>query len=221
NQFDDDVDSRLEEPTQTGKEVVQGEGVDAKMIDAQHGNENLETTQEQLVEDAHVTISTITKKTEVPTTSSSRSSNLTSKFLNFSDIPHTDAKIVSPFDIPVQHEVPNTQTTTLLPIPIFVITTIPLSLQTFTPPPLVSTPTPPPTTEAANPPTTLPDFASVSRFNDRKTSLEKEVAKIKKDPLHTQVTSLVDEDLDTRLGETREKFMNFLSESLRQESNSK
>ncbi|GJZ78493.1 hypothetical protein Tco_0643330 [Tanacetum coccineum] len=47
NQFDDDVDTRLEEPTQTGKEVVQGEGADVEMIDAQQGNENLETTQEQ------------------------------------------------------------------------------------------------------------------------------------------------------------------------------
>ncbi|GJS70760.1 hypothetical protein Tco_0703601 [Tanacetum coccineum] len=44
-------------------------------------------------------------------------------------------------------------------------------------------------------------------------TLEKEVAEIKKDPLHTQVTSLVDEHLDIRLGETKEEFMNFLSES--------
>ncbi|GJS65635.1 hypothetical protein Tco_0680199 [Tanacetum coccineum] len=214
NQFDDDVDASLEELTQTGKEIVQREGADVEMIDAQQGNENLETTQEQVVEVAHVTISTVTKKTKVPATSSSRSSDLASKFLNFSDIPHTDAEIVSPFDVPVQHEVPNTQTTKLLPIHVSVITTIPQSLQTFTPPPLVSTPIPPPTTEATNPPTTLPDFASVFRFNDRITALEKEVAEIKKDPLHTQVTSLVDEHLDTRLGETREEFMNFLSESL-------
>ncbi|GJW58597.1 hypothetical protein Tco_0105328 [Tanacetum coccineum] len=91
NQFDDDVDIRLEEPTQTGKEVVQGEGADVEMIDAQQGNENLETTQEQVVENAHVTISTVTKKNEVLATSSSRSSDLASNFLNFSDIPHTDA----------------------------------------------------------------------------------------------------------------------------------
>ncbi|GJX31931.1 hypothetical protein Tco_0241786 [Tanacetum coccineum] len=98
-QFDDDVDARLKEPTQTDKEVVQGEGADAEMNDAQQGNENLETTQEQVVEDAHVTISTIMKKTEVPITSSSRSSDLASKFLNFSDIPHADAEIVSPLDV--------------------------------------------------------------------------------------------------------------------------
>ncbi|GJR61195.1 hypothetical protein Tco_1503357 [Tanacetum coccineum] len=104
-QFDDDVDARLEEPTQTNKEVVQGEGDDAEMIDAQQGNANLETNQEQVVKDAHVTISTVTKKTEVPTTSSSRSSDLASKFLNFLDIPHTDAKIVSPLDVHVHNEV--------------------------------------------------------------------------------------------------------------------
>ncbi|GJV38874.1 hypothetical protein Tco_1417314 [Tanacetum coccineum] len=45
-------------------------------------------------------------------------------------------------------------------------------------------------------------------------ALEKEVAEIKKDPLHTQVISLVDEHLDTRLGETKEELMNFLLESL-------
>ncbi|GJW88089.1 hypothetical protein Tco_0163429 [Tanacetum coccineum] len=161
DQFDDDVDARLEEPTQTGKEVIQGEGADVEMNEAQQGNENLETTQEQVVDDAHVTITTITKKTVVPVISSSRSSDLASKFLIFLDIPQTDAEIVSPFDIPIQHEVPNTQTTTLLPIHVSVITNIPQSLQTFTPPPLVSTSTPPPTTEATSPPTTLPDFASV------------------------------------------------------------
>ncbi|GJW32605.1 hypothetical protein Tco_0052637 [Tanacetum coccineum] len=221
DQFDDDVDARLKEPTQTDKEVVQGEGADAEMIDAQQGNENLETTQEQVVEDAHVTISTVTKKTEVPATSSSCSSDLASKFLNFSDIPHTDAEIVSPLDVHVHHEVPRTQAPTLLTIPVSVITesspvltNIPQSSQTFTPPPILTTPTPPLTIETTNPLSTLPDFASVFRFNDRITALEKEVAEIKKDPLHTQVTSLVDEHLDTRLGETREEFMNFLSESL-------
>ncbi|GJS29752.1 hypothetical protein Tco_0490372 [Tanacetum coccineum] len=44
DQFDDDVDARLEEPTQTGKEIVQGEGADVEMDEAQQGNENLETT---------------------------------------------------------------------------------------------------------------------------------------------------------------------------------
>ncbi|GKB72932.1 hypothetical protein Tco_0934344, partial [Tanacetum coccineum] len=72
DQFDDDADARLEEPTETATGIVQGEGNDTEMIEAQQGNENLETTQEQDVEDAHVTISTVPKKTGVPVTSYSR-----------------------------------------------------------------------------------------------------------------------------------------------------
>ncbi|GKD97260.1 hypothetical protein Tco_1381157, partial [Tanacetum coccineum] len=103
DQFDDDADAKLEEPTKTATGIVQGEGTDAKMTESQQGNENLETTQEQVFEDAHVTISIVTKKTKVLVTSSSCSSDLASKFLNFLDIPHTDAEIVSPLDVPVYH----------------------------------------------------------------------------------------------------------------------
>ncbi|GKF34266.1 hypothetical protein Tco_0107466, partial [Tanacetum coccineum] len=46
NQFNDDVDARLNEPTQTDREVVQYEGADDEMNDAQRGNENVVTTQE-------------------------------------------------------------------------------------------------------------------------------------------------------------------------------
>ncbi|GKA64135.1 hypothetical protein Tco_0763741, partial [Tanacetum coccineum] len=76
-----------------------------------------------------------------------------------------------------------------------------------------ATPTPPLTIETTNPLLNLPDFSSVFWFNDRISALEKVVAELKKDPLHTQVTSLVNEHLDTRLGETREEFMNLLSDS--------
>ncbi|GJW40968.1 copia protein [Tanacetum coccineum] len=110
---------------------------------------------------------------------------------------------------------------TLLTIPVSVITEsspiyikIPQSSQTFTPPPILTTPNPSPTIETTNPLSILPDFSSAFQFNDRITALLKEVAELKKDPLHTHVTTLVDEYLDTRLGETREDFMNFLSETL-------
>nr|GEV41838.1 hypothetical protein [Tanacetum cinerariifolium] len=44
---------------------------------------------------------------------------------------------------------------------------------------------------------------------------EKEVAELKEDdPLKTQVTALVDEHLNARLGATRDEFMNFLSTSI-------
>ncbi|GJT88852.1 hypothetical protein Tco_1070569 [Tanacetum coccineum] len=171
DQFDDDADARLEEHTETATGIVQGEGTDVEMTESQQGNENLETTQEQVVEDAHVTISTVTKKTEVPVTISSRSSDLASKFLNFSDILHTNAEIVSPLDVPVHHEVPRTQAPTLLSIPVLVIpesspvfTNFLQSSHTFTPTPILATPTPPPTIETSNPLANLPDFSSVFRF---------------------------------------------------------
>ncbi|GJX50664.1 hypothetical protein Tco_0277509 [Tanacetum coccineum] len=167
----DDVNKSDEESDDVikgDKEIFQGEGADAEMIDAQQGNENLETTQEQVVEDVHVTISTVMKKTEVPVTSSSRSSDLASIFLNFSDIPHADAEIVFPLDVHVHHEVPRTLAPTLLIIPVSVITesshvytNIPQSSQTFTPPPILTTHNPPPTIETINPLSTLPDFTSV------------------------------------------------------------
>ncbi|GJU61647.1 hypothetical protein Tco_1243482 [Tanacetum coccineum] len=98
--------------------------------------------------------------------------------------------------------------------PIFT-TVILQSLPSFTPPPQQLTQTPPPTTKATNPPSTLPNFESVFQFDNRVTSLEKEVAKLKRnDPLNTQVTTLVDEYLESRLGATRDEFMSFLSASI-------
>ncbi|GJW17850.1 hypothetical protein Tco_0025286 [Tanacetum coccineum] len=163
------------------------------------GNENLEITLNQVIEDAHVTIYTVTKKTEVLVTSSSHSSDLASKFLNFLDIPHTNAEIVSPMDVHVHHEVPSNQTPTLLTVPVSVITksspiyttVIPQSLPSFTPLPPQSTPTPPPITEATNRLYALLNFASIIQFNNRVSALEKEVAELKKgDLLNTQVTAL-------------------------------
>nr|GEY36117.1 hypothetical protein [Tanacetum cinerariifolium] len=49
----------------------------------------------------------------------------------------------------------------------------------------------------------------------RVTSLEKEVTELKKnDPLNTQVTALVDEHLESRLGAIRDEFMSYLSTSI-------
>ncbi|GKD47360.1 hypothetical protein Tco_1272005 [Tanacetum coccineum] len=133
-----------------------------------------------------------------------------------------DAEIVSPMDVYVHNEVPSHQTPILLTVPVSVIfdsspvfsTVIPQSLPSFTPPPQQSTSTPLPTTEAIYPLSTLLDFASVFQFNNRVTALEKEVAELKKDPIHTQVIALVDDHLDARLGATKDEFMNFLSASL-------
>nr|GEV45029.1 hypothetical protein [Tanacetum cinerariifolium] len=94
-------------------------------------------------------------------------------------------------------------------------TVIPQSLPSFTPPPPQSTPTPSPTNEATNPLSALPNFTSVFQFNNKVSALEKEVSKLKKyDLLNTQVTALVDEHLDSRLGATIDEFMSYFSASI-------
>ncbi|GJT13535.1 hypothetical protein Tco_0860577 [Tanacetum coccineum] len=107
---EDDEDEEMDYTTSTNVE----------MINVQQGNENLEIS--QVVRDAHVTLSIVPQKTEVPVTSSSHSSDLAAKFLNFANIPTTEAKIVSPMDVPVYHEVPSGQTPTLLTVHVSVIT---------------------------------------------------------------------------------------------------
>nr|GEW28207.1 hypothetical protein [Tanacetum cinerariifolium] len=140
-QLYDDVDIRLNEPVDTDKGFLQEEGTDAAMTNVQQGDENLKIL--QVIEDAHVTLSTVPQKTEVLVTSSSCSSDLAAKFLNFLVIPHTDAEISSPMDVYVHHEVPSQQTPTLLTVPVSFIfdsspvfsTVIPQSLPSFTYPP--------------------------------------------------------------------------------------
>ncbi|GJY47486.1 hypothetical protein Tco_0436549 [Tanacetum coccineum] len=89
NQFDDDVNVSMNEPVDTDEGFIQKEGTDAEMTNVEQGNENSKIS--QVIEDAHVTLSTIPHKTKVLVTSSSYSSDLASKFLNFSYIPHKDA----------------------------------------------------------------------------------------------------------------------------------
>nr|GEW89639.1 hypothetical protein [Tanacetum cinerariifolium] len=134
--YDDDDKSEGNEDRGMDNDDVQDKKADVRMMDAQQEKENLEITQEQVVEDAHVTI---TKKTEVPITSSSHSSDLAFKFLNFLDIPSADAEIVSPLDVYVHHEVLRISTSTFLAVSVSVIPeaspvymNIPQSSQTFT-----------------------------------------------------------------------------------------
>ncbi|GKF83052.1 hypothetical protein Tco_0244708 [Tanacetum coccineum] len=119
SQLYDDVDIRMNEPVDIDKEFVKEEGTDAAMTNVQYVNENPEII--QVIEDAHVTLSIVPQKTEVLVTSSSHSSDLASKFLNFLDILHTDAEIISPIEVYVHHEVPSQQTPTLLIVPVSVI----------------------------------------------------------------------------------------------------
>nr|GEV46461.1 hypothetical protein [Tanacetum cinerariifolium] len=191
-QATDGSESDSESDQQEYEKEVKDDDADDEMTDAQQEKENLKITQEQVVEDAHVKITSVAKETEVPDANIFHSSDLASKFLNFLDIHPNDTEIVSSLDVHVHHEVPRIHTSTLLTVPVSVIPkasaiciTIPQSSQTFTSPLLQSTPTPPPTIETANIPSSIPDFALVFQFND-----------------------------NTMMGATREEFMNFLSTPL-------
>nr|GEY76531.1 hypothetical protein [Tanacetum cinerariifolium] len=74
SQLYDDVDIRLSKPVNTDKGFVQEEGTDASMTNVQQGNENSKIL--QVIEEAHVTRSTILQKTKVLVTSPSHSSDL-------------------------------------------------------------------------------------------------------------------------------------------------
>nr|GEY75852.1 hypothetical protein [Tanacetum cinerariifolium] len=99
SQLYDDVDIRLNERVDTDEGFVQEVGTDAAMTNIQQGNKNLEIL--QVIKEAHVTLFIVSQKTEVLVTSYSHSSDLAAKFLNFSDIPHSNAETVSPMDVHV------------------------------------------------------------------------------------------------------------------------
>ncbi|GJY29067.1 hypothetical protein Tco_0404834 [Tanacetum coccineum] len=176
--------------------ITEQEGTDAKMTNVQQGNENSEIS--QVIEDAHVTFSTVLQKTEVLKLFLQWMFTSIMKY-QASKLPHS-LQYLSQLSLNLYQ----------LPPPTSTFNTIHSQ-----PPPPQSTFTPPLTTEATNPSSTLLDFTSVFQFNNRVTTLEKEVAELKKDdPLKTQVTALVDEHLDARLGATRDEFMNFLLASI-------
>nr|GFB23325.1 hypothetical protein [Tanacetum cinerariifolium] len=114
------------------------------------------------------------RKTGGPTQSSSVSSDFTSKLLNFDNPSPADNEIASLMDTTAHHattipEITSSFTTTIPSPPPFLN---PLSQQ--------ATPTPTPT--ASETTTSLPallDFASVFKFNERVTNLEKDLSEIK------------------------------------------
>nr|GFA66625.1 hypothetical protein [Tanacetum cinerariifolium] len=121
NSTDEEDETNVESKVKDKVEGGEDKGMDYT-TNQKEGSENMEITLNQVIKDAHVTISTVAKKTEVPVTSSSHSSDLASKFLIFLDIPHTDSEIISPLDVHVHQEVPSKQTPTLLTVHVSVIT---------------------------------------------------------------------------------------------------
>ncbi|GJU87483.1 hypothetical protein Tco_1295029 [Tanacetum coccineum] len=148
-------------------------------------------------------------KTEGPMQSSSVSSDFTSKLLNFENASPTDNEIASLMDTTVRHEEPSGQTSTLFTVPITVIpeitstftTTIPTPHPFFNTLPQQATPTPTPTTsEVTTSFLILPNFASVFRFNERVTNLEKDLSEMKQVDQYAQAISLILAIVDQYIG---------------------
>ncbi|GJU96412.1 hypothetical protein Tco_1321168 [Tanacetum coccineum] len=139
------------------------------MTDATCKSGTQEKSYEQVVEDAHVTLTT-SQKTEGSKQSSSVSSDFASKFLILDNVPPVVDELASMMNVKVRQEESSTQAPPLLLVPVTAIpktstvltTTVTPTIQPFTSIPKQSTPTPEPTTE---PSTTLipalPDFSSI------------------------------------------------------------
>ncbi|GJV03906.1 hypothetical protein Tco_1337475 [Tanacetum coccineum] len=95
-------------------------------------------------------------------------------------------------------------------------------MSSFIPLPQQTTPTPTPTTEATTFAPALPDFSALFQFNNRVSALETEISQLKQadqstqllETVKSQVSVLVNDRLDTRLGDTKEKFMEVVSNSM-------
>ncbi|GJS32022.1 hypothetical protein Tco_0530404 [Tanacetum coccineum] len=143
--------------------------------------------------------------------SSSVSSDFIEKLLNFENISPTKNEIASLMDAIVHHEESSDQTSSLFTILITVIpeitstftTTIPLQHPFFNPLPQQATLTPTPiASEVTTSFPTLPDFASVFRFNERVANLEKDLSEMKQVDQYTQAISsipaIVDHYIDNK-----------------------
>ncbi|GKA20419.1 hypothetical protein Tco_0700408, partial [Tanacetum coccineum] len=152
---------------------------DEEMTDADQ-NVSQELTYEQVVEDAHVTL-TASHKTDDSKQSSSVSSYFARKFLILENVPPAVDEVASMMYFKSRQEESSTQAPSLFTVPVTAIpetaiayaTTISPTISMITPPPQLMTPSHAPTTI----PTTtsipaLPDFSSLFGFDQRVSTLE-------------------------------------------------
>ncbi|GKC48276.1 hypothetical protein Tco_1065998 [Tanacetum coccineum] len=188
---------------------------DEEMTDANQ-NVSQEKSYEQVVEDAHVTL-TSSQKTESSKQSSSVSSDFASKFLILDNVPPVVDEVASMMNVKNRQEESSTQAPSLFTVPETAIpetstahaTTVPPTISMITPLPQLTTPSPAPTTV----PTTtsipaLPDFSSLFGFDQRVSTLETELSQLKQadhsaqllESVKSQLPTMVDDLLSTRIG---------------------
>ncbi|GKB12582.1 hypothetical protein Tco_0846505, partial [Tanacetum coccineum] len=99
------------------KEVGKG---NAKVTDATHESASQEKSYEQVIKDAHMTL-TSSQKTEGSEQSSSVSSDFASKFLNLDNVPPVVDEVASMMNVKVPHEESSTQAPPILSVPMTAI----------------------------------------------------------------------------------------------------
>ncbi|GKC18782.1 hypothetical protein Tco_1020932 [Tanacetum coccineum] len=185
----EDNEEELDDVEELYKDVNVNLRKEVEMTDADQGGVDQhkvsqESGFEQEEEDVHVTLTIVhdTQKTEGPIQSSSVSFDFREKLLNLENVSLAETEIASLMDNSVRHEEPNGQTSSLYTIPVTVILEITSAFTTTIPPPPLSfnpllyqaTLTPTPTNlEVTNSFAALPNSASIFRFNDRVTNLER------------------------------------------------
>ncbi|GJS77178.1 hypothetical protein Tco_0727059 [Tanacetum coccineum] len=215
NDKEDDVDyakedneEKLDDAEELYKDVnVNLRKEDVEMTDVDQGgadqhNVSQESGFEQEEEDSHVTLTAVydAQKNKGPMQSSSVLSDFTEKLLNFENVSPADNEIASLMDTTIRHEEPSGQTSSLYTIPITVILKITSTFTTTIPPPppsfnpLLQKATPTPTPTASEVTTSFPALlkvASVFRFNDRVTSLERDMSEMKQVDQYAQAISSI------------------------------
>ncbi|GJR70522.1 putative ribonuclease H-like domain-containing protein [Tanacetum coccineum] len=187
---------------------------DVEITDATCESGSQEKSYEQVVEDAHVTITT-SQKTEGSKQSSSTSSDFASKFLILDHVPPVVDDVASLMNVKTHQEDSSTQAPPLLSVLVMAIlktssvlaTTIPLTIIMITPLPQLTTPSLAPTTISS---TTsipaLPDFSSLvihqgikkKSQEERKLYIdvvEKSVKDIIKDEVKSQLPQILPKDV--------------------------
>ncbi|GJS58620.1 hypothetical protein Tco_0653404 [Tanacetum coccineum] len=212
-ELDEEETNEEEEVNELYRDVnVNLEGRDTEMTDALLAN--VQTT--QVIEDTHVIITAVTP--EVQQQSSSVSSGFISNMLN----PNPDTGIDSILNL-------NTESTSLVDVPVTTnVEMPPSSVTTLPPPPIpliqplqqthVPTPTIVPSTSLQN----LPTFGSLFKFEDRVKALEDNFLEFKKTNLFAEVVSsipgIVDTYLANKMNEAVKAAVQLQSDRLREEA---
>nr|GEY74481.1 hypothetical protein [Tanacetum cinerariifolium] len=160
---------------------------DEEMTDADQ-NVSQEKSYEQVIEDAHVTL-TSSQKTKSSKQSSSISSNFASKFLILDNVPPVVDEVASMIHVKNCQEESSTQVPSLFTVPETAILNISTAHTTTIPPtismiPLLQLTTPPPapiTVSTATSISALLDFSSLFGFDQRVSTFERELSQLKKE----------------------------------------